>query len=91
MSMFGTEVLAAGKPIIYTFGNGLDCLCRDNYNGLGFRYYDYLHMAENIKILITDKSKRNEFSNHSKELYKTEYSYSAVAKKYNTIIQYLGR
>lgn len=90
MSMFATEVLAAGKPIIFTTGNGLDCLCRDNYNGLGFRYYDYLSMARNIERIVTDDGYRHMLSENSKSIYEKEYSYKAVASKYATITRYFG-
>lgn len=89
MSMFATEVLAAGKPIIYTKYNGLDCLCKDGFNALGMDYYDYLKMAECIIKFASDNAFRKQCAANSSLLFEKEYSYKAVAMKYEVAVRYL--
>lgn len=48
MSMFATEALTIGKPLVFTANNGLRDYLTNGYNGLIMEEYDYSQLAENI-------------------------------------------
>lgn len=89
MSMFATEALAAGKPIIGTKGNGLEALCKDGYNSYLLSEYDYIRMAEAIMNLCLSDGLLIKMSNNSKDYYNNNCSYDAVVAKYNLMVRYL--
>ena len=53
MSMFATEALALGKPIVFTENNGLRDYLKDGYNGLSMEEFDYTELANNIVRYVT--------------------------------------
>ncbi len=53
MSMFATEALSLGKPIIFTAKNGLRDYLIDGYNGLSMEEFDYSELANNIIRYVT--------------------------------------
>ena len=89
MSMFATEAIAAGKPLIGTSGNGLEILCENGYNGYLVSEYDYIRMAEAIIRLCSSKELLLTMSDNSQKLYFKNCSYQAVASKYELIARYL--
>ena len=90
MSMFGTEAIAAGKPIVGTVGNGLESICKDGYNGYLVSEYDYILMAEAIINIIETPGLMQKMSTNSAELFANNCSYSAVASKYEVIVRFLN-
>ena len=90
MSMFATEAVAAGKPLICTKGNGLESLCIDGYNGFFVSEYDYIRIAERIIEAAKDKENLIRMGNNSKQLYEEVCSYKAVSNKYELIARYLN-
>lgn len=91
MSMFGTEAIAAGKPIIGTKGNGLEAICYDGYNGYLVTEYDYIRLAEAIIKISKFDNERQRMSENSRKLYENNCSYKTVAIKYNLIVRCLNK
>lgn len=89
MSMFATEAIASGKPLICTQGNGLEAVCKDGYNGLMMTEYNYITYSEHIKKLVTDDELRRTMSINSKRLYDSNCSYEVVADKYSVITKFV--
>jgi glycosyltransferase involved in cell wall biosynthesis len=87
MSMFATEVLAKGKPFIFTSDGGMMDMIKDGVNGVSVRPFDYIAIAEAILSFKHNPNKINEFSNNSIELFNKEFSYENVNRKFGVLLK----
>ena len=65
MSMFATESLYKGKPIIFTSNNGLRDYLYDNINGFNITEYDYTELANAIIKYYNQPEKIEEHSENN--------------------------
>lgn len=65
MSMFATEALYKGKPIIFTSNNGLRDYLYDNINGFSITEYDYTELANAIVKYYNQPEKLREHSENN--------------------------
>jgi len=66
MSMFATEALALGKPIVFTENNGLRDYLKDGYNGLAMEEFDYTELADNIVRYVVGECDLGEHGRNAK-------------------------
>jgi len=90
MSMFATEAIAAGIPLVCTRGNGLESVGIDGYNAYYVSGYDYIRMAESIVKIISDKNELKRMSLNSLKFFEENCSYQAVSNKYFVIDKFLS-
>lgn len=90
MSMFATEAIAAGIPLVCTKGNGLESVGFEGFNAYYVSEYDYIRMAESIIKIISDTSEQKRMSQNSREFFEENCSYKAVSNKYSVIDKFLS-
>lgn len=81
-SMFLTEAISLGKPIIGTSSTGMEELIQDSYNGFLAESGNIISISEKINNIINlpQKDLQN-MSINSKLLFEKKFSYSATAKQ----------
>lgn len=67
MSMFATEALSLGKPLVFTAKNGLRDYLIDGYNGLVMEEYDYSQLAKNIIRYVSGECDLKEHGENAKK------------------------
>lgn len=88
-SMFITEALALGKPLILTSGNGMEEMITEGYNGYLVKTGDALDAAEKIKKMMALSSEEiKEYSENSLFIYKTKYSENSIFKQFEDMIKF---
>ena len=86
-SMFITESMAIGKPLIITSNNGMQDMVDDGINGLLVKTGDYNEAAEAIKTFIEmDYEKLEEMGNNSKKKYDKKFSARSVCEQFLDMI-----
>ena len=87
-SMFITESISQGKPLILTDNNGMQEMIVDNKNGYIVKTGDTLDASRAIKRMISlSEEEISEFCRESFEIYKKEYTPQAVYKQFDNIIK----
>jgi len=86
MSMFATECLALGKPFIFTSDGGMRDMIFDNVNGLAVRPFNYQDIAKAIMKFVAKPKLINKFSDSSKSIFQSNFSYTNVQKMLNTFL-----
>lgn len=82
-SMFVTESLALGKPLIITSNNGMQDMVDDGINGLLVKTGDYKGTAEAIKTVVEmDFQKLHKMGINSKIKYDNNYSAKSVCEEF---------
>lgn len=87
-SMFVTEALANGKPLILSDKNGMSELIRDDYNGLLVKTGNPKDAAQIIKKFIGfENEKVREMGENSHILYTEKFSEKAVYQQFDDAIK----
>lgn len=87
-SMFITETLAMGKPVIITEDNGMKDLIIDGENGLVVNTGDYIHASEAIlNIYNSSEDRLASMGKKSRELFDTKFSPKIIASRFLDIIK----
>lgn len=88
-SMFVTESLAMGKPLILSDNNGMQGLINDHKNGFLVRTGDYYDAAEKILSMLNLSSETLEqFSKASLHLYNSKFSSKAVYEQFDELVSF---
>lgn len=88
-SMFITESIALGKPLILSDNNGMQDMIQDGQNGYVVKTGDYYDAAEKInKMLHLTKSELALMSEKSLSIYKENYSGEAVFHQLDEILSF---
>lgn len=86
-SMFATEALSAGKPIIITNDNGMKDMIVDGYNGFTVKTGDSLDIAEKIlKFSKLTEEQKQALGSNSKHIYEEKFSPKEVANIFASIV-----
>lgn len=90
-SMFITETLSIGKPIIVTAETGMSNLIIDGFNGFLVKKGDPADASLILeKFLSLDDAKIDVMGQSSKELYEKQYSQRAVFEQFEQIMLEIG-
>ena len=86
-SMFITEALALGKPLIVTSKNGMEEMITDHRNGLVVNAGNYIEAAECIKrIYNLDNDTITEWGNASKDIFEARFSPEVTSATFSSIV-----
>lgn len=87
-SMFITEALANGKPLILSDGNGMSEMIKDGYNGFVVKTGNPKDAAEKIKkICGLEEKKVKEMGKKSRILYLDKFSEKAVYHQFDDTVK----
>lgn len=87
-SMFITESISLGRPLILSDNNGMQDMIEDGKNGLVVRTGDAKAAASAMENMFSyDVDKLEEMSNKSLEIYNDFYSESAIYRQFDDIIK----
>lgn len=85
-SMFVTEALAVGKPVLITKDNGMIDMVEDKRNGYELQSGDYNQIGQSIVDFYELSSQnRIKMGNHSAFIYDTKFSQKQIASELNFI------
>lgn len=88
-SMFITESIALGKPLILSDNNGMQDMLLDGVNGLSVKTGDYYDAADKIlKMLSFNDIELEEMCKNSSELYSKKYSGKAVYQQFEDLLRF---
>ncbi|MPM78881.1 Alpha-D-kanosaminyltransferase [bioreactor metagenome] len=88
-SMFITESLSLGKPLILSDNNGMSDMIVNGENGYSVKTGDHVAGARAIiEIQNMDAEKIALMGKKSRDLYETNYSCEAVYKQFDSIMQF---
>lgn len=90
-SMFATESLACGKPLVLTTDNGMKDMLIDGYNGYAVETGNAMDIANNIEKII--KMKKEELcvmGNNSRNIFEDKFSEKSVYDQFKFIINTFG-
>lgn len=73
--------MAAGKPVVSTDVGGIREMIEEGVNGYLVAVRDGSSLGEKIALLVTDRKKRSEFAQASREMAVRDWSTRAVARK----------
>lgn len=83
-SMFITETISMGKPIIVTNDNGMSNMILDGENGFTVKTGDVISISEAIyKMILANNETIDEMGNRSKKLYEASFSEKAVFEQFD--------
>jgi glycosyltransferase involved in cell wall biosynthesis len=87
-SMFITESIAMGKPIIISDKNGMQDVLAENKNGYLVKTGDVVEAAEKIEMMINlDKETLDSFGKMSREIYLDKFSDEKVYRQFDNIMK----
>ncbi len=80
------EAMSVGLPVICSDTNGTKCYIEEGQNGYIFKSDNFQSLYERIKLIISDKEKMIDMSNHSLYLTKNNHSPEIFYRKFMEII-----
>ncbi len=87
-SMFITESIAMGKPIIISDHNGMQDVLRDNKNGFLVKTGDIIDAANKIEMMIhLDNEKLSSFGAQSRSIYSNNFSDEKVYLQFDRLMK----
>ena len=88
-SMFVTESLAMGKPLVLSDNNGMQGLINNQVNGFLVKTGDYYDAAEKIHAMLNiSQEKLEAFSKASLNLYQSKFSSRAVFEQFDELVSF---
>ena len=89
-SMFATEALSVGKPLIITNDNGMKDMVKDGINGLVVRTGNCLDLADKLEYFMHLSDDRiTSMGVESKAIYENKFSPKVVADIFGSIVSYI--
>lgn len=86
-SMFITESISMGKPIVITKDNGMEDMLVDGINGFSVRVGDIEQAANALKTMIElDSNKLCEMGKNSKKIYEEKFSPKKVYEQFDILM-----
>ena len=86
-SMFITESISLGKPLIISDNNGMQDMLRDGINGFKIKTGDSKDAARKIQKMINlSDDELQSFSQASLDLYNSQYSDIATYRQFDEIM-----
>jgi len=87
-SMFITETIAMGKPIIISDKNGMQDMLSDGENGFSVRTGDVIDAASKLKRMMSlDEATLERFGNKSSEIYNQSFTGEKVYQQFDNLIK----
>jgi len=87
-SMFITEALALGKPIIITANNGMKDMIIDGKNGIKVKEGDYVEASEAIKkIYAMNEKEVSNMGKESEKIYLEKYLPQTICRTFTDILE----
>jgi glycosyltransferase involved in cell wall biosynthesis len=79
------EAMAAGKPVIATYGGGTPEIIEDGRNGIIIQPHDSYAGTDAIKKLLSDMMYRSSLGNSARETVERKFSLSGMVEEYKKI------
>ena len=91
-SMFVTESISLGKPLILTSGNGMSDLIIDGLNGFLTKVGDSIETAKVLsKVMELDQNQIKKMGEKSREIYNRNFSQLAVYNQFDCLMELRDR